>query len=78
MRSTSKAADVAIIGAGPAGLTAAYLLTKAGYSVIVLEKDHQQPQLGGGIQASINDGQDERDFEELYKKVSFVVTGYAQ
>ena len=43
-----------------------------------LEKDHQQPQLGGGIQASINDGQDERDFEELYKKVSFVVTGYAQ
>jgi protoporphyrinogen oxidase len=35
----SKAADVAIIGAGPAGLTAAYLLTKAGYSVIVIEKD---------------------------------------
>jgi len=33
------AADVAIIGAGPAGLTAAYLLTKAGISVIVIEKD---------------------------------------
>ena len=30
--------DVAIIGAGPAGLTAAYQLTKAGLSVIVLEK----------------------------------------
>ena len=30
--------DVASIGAGPAGLTAAYQLTKAGLSVIVLEK----------------------------------------
>ncbi|MCB0191958.1 MAG: NAD(P)/FAD-dependent oxidoreductase [Anaerolineae bacterium] len=30
--------DVAIIGAGPAGLTAAYELTKAGRKVIVLEK----------------------------------------
>ena len=40
MSITSKAAaDVAIVGAGPAGLTAAYLLTKAGYSVIVIEKD---------------------------------------
>lgn len=41
-----------------------------------LEKD--QPQLGGGIQASIDDAQADRDFEELYKKVSFVVTGNAQ
>ena len=41
-----------------------------------LEKD--KPQLGGGIQASIDDAQDDRDFEELYKKVSFVVTGNAQ
>jgi protoporphyrinogen oxidase len=32
-------ADVAIIGAGPAGLTAAYLLSKKGYSVTVIEKD---------------------------------------
>ena len=31
--------DVAIIGAGPAGLTAAYLLSKKGYSVSVIEKD---------------------------------------
>ncbi|MBA3896129.1 MAG: NAD(P)/FAD-dependent oxidoreductase [Sphingomonadaceae bacterium] len=31
--------DVAIIGAGPAGLTAAYLLTKAGKRVAVIEKD---------------------------------------
>jgi protoporphyrinogen oxidase len=31
--------DIAIIGAGPAGLTAAYLLTKAGRSVTVIEKD---------------------------------------
>jgi protoporphyrinogen oxidase len=34
-----KSVDVAIIGAGPAGLTAGYLLTKAGLSVAVIEKD---------------------------------------
>ncbi len=44
------AADVAIIGAGPAGLTAAYLLTKAGYSVIVIEKD---PVYVGGISRTV-------------------------
>jgi protoporphyrinogen oxidase len=31
--------DVAIIGAGPAGLTAGYLLTKRGLSVAIIEKD---------------------------------------
>lgn len=31
--------DVAIIGAGPAGLTAGYLLTKAGKRVAIIEKD---------------------------------------
>ena len=31
--------DVAIIGAGPAGLTAGYLLTKAGQRVAIIEKD---------------------------------------
>ena len=41
-----------------------------------LEKD--QPQLGGGVHASINNEQDDRDFEELYKKIEFVVTGKAQ
>jgi hypothetical protein len=41
-----------------------------------LEKEESQP--GGGIHASIHDEQDDRDFEELYKKVSFVVTGRAQ
>src|SRR6476620_5131600 len=44
------AADVAIIGAGPAGLTAAYQLTKAGYSVIVIEKD---PVYVGGISRTV-------------------------
>ena len=38
-----------------------------------LEKD--EPQLGGGVHASIKNEQDDRDFEELYKKVSSVVTG---
>jgi hypothetical protein len=41
-----------------------------------LEKD--QPHLGGSIEASLHDEQAERDFDELYKKVSFVVTGNAQ
>lgn len=40
-----KQVDVAIIGAGPAGLTAGYLLTKAGLSVAVIEKD--QTYVGG-------------------------------
>src|SRR6476659_1898818 len=44
------AADVAIIGAGPAGLTAAYQLTKAGLSVIVIEKD---PVYVGGISRTV-------------------------
>src|SRR5262245_30347783 len=38
--------DVAIIGAGPAGLTAGYLLSKQNVSVLVAEKD---PQVVGGI-----------------------------
>ncbi len=42
--------DVAIIGAGPAGLTAAYLLGKAGYSVTVIEKD---PHYVGGISRTV-------------------------
>jgi protoporphyrinogen oxidase len=43
-------ADVAIIGAGPAGLTAAYLLTKKGYRVTVIEKD---PHYVGGISRTV-------------------------
>jgi protoporphyrinogen oxidase len=42
--------DVAIIGAGPAGLTAAYLLTKAGKTVTVIEKD---PHYVGGISRTV-------------------------
>ena len=45
--------DVAIIGAGPAGLTAAYLLTKAGTSVTVIEKD---PVYVGGISRTVEHG----------------------
>ena len=43
-------ADIAIIGAGPAGLTAAYLLTKKGYKVTVIEKD---PTYVGGISRTV-------------------------
>jgi len=42
--------DVAIIGAGPAGLTAGYLLTKAGLSVAIIEKDARYV---GGISRTV-------------------------
>ncbi|PKB14170.1 UDP-galactopyranose mutase [Novosphingobium kunmingense] len=42
--------DVAIIGAGPAGLTAGYLLTKAGLSVAIIEKDETYV---GGISRTV-------------------------
>ena len=38
-KSREVSVDVAIIGAGPAGLTAGYLLTKAGKTVAIIEKD---------------------------------------
>ncbi len=41
---------VVIIGAGPAGLTAAYQLSKLGKKSIVLEKDH----MVGGIAKTVN------------------------
>ncbi len=50
MHASDHSADVAIIGAGPAGLTAAYLLTKKGFSVTVIEKD---PHYVGGISRTV-------------------------
>ena len=41
---------VLVIGAGPAGLTAAYQLSKAGVKSIVLEKDQEV----GGLSRTIN------------------------
>jgi protoporphyrinogen oxidase len=46
----SNARKVMIVGAGPAGLTAAYVLSKAGVESIVLEKDR----LVGGISRTVN------------------------
>jgi protoporphyrinogen oxidase len=45
------ATDVLIIGAGPAGLTAGYLLSKEGREVTVIERD---PQYVGGISRTVN------------------------
>ncbi len=42
--------DVAIIGAGPAGLTAGYLLSKQGLKVAIIEKD---PRYVGGISRTV-------------------------
>ncbi len=44
------AVDVAIIGAGPAGLTAGYLLSRQGYSVAIIEQD---PRYVGGISRTV-------------------------
>ncbi len=45
--------DVAIVGAGPAGLTAGYLLTKQGKSVAIIEKDATYV---GGISRTVEHG----------------------
>ncbi|MBX7458636.1 NAD(P)/FAD-dependent oxidoreductase [Qipengyuania sp. 1NDH17] len=47
---TTLKVDVAIIGAGPAGLTAGYLLTKQGKSVAIIEKDETYV---GGISRTV-------------------------
>ena len=44
-------AEVFVIGAGPAGLTAAYCLTKAARSVLVIERD---PVYVGGISRTVD------------------------
>ncbi|MEO8174338.1 MAG: NAD(P)/FAD-dependent oxidoreductase, partial [Sediminibacterium sp.] len=58
----SMSKKVAIIGAGPAGLTAAYLLAKGGQQVTVFEKD---PQYVGGISRT-----------ESYKGYHFDIGGH--
>src|SRR5579863_6520647 len=51
VRSTVVDADVFVIGAGPAGLTAAYRLSQEARSVLVIERD---PTYVGGISRTVN------------------------
>ena len=51
VRENALDADVFVIGAGPAGLTAAYCLTKAAQSVLVIERD---PAYVGGISRTVD------------------------
>lgn len=44
--------DVVIVGSGMGGLACAYILSKAGYKVIVLERNHQ---IGGNLQVFSRD-----------------------
>ena len=53
MEKRGNTVDVAIIGAGPAGLTAGYLLTKQGLSVTIIEKDATYV---GGISRTVEHG----------------------
>ena len=50
LRGGEIAVDVAIVGAGPAGLTAGYLLAKAGRRVAIIEKD---PACVGGLSRTV-------------------------
>src|SRR4051812_28760194 len=45
--------SVAVLGAGPAGLTAGYLLAQEGHQVVVLEADHT---VGGLARTEVRDG----------------------
>jgi protoporphyrinogen oxidase len=58
----AKTKRIGVIGAGPAGLTAAYLLTKANQEVVVFEKD---PKYVGGISRT-----------ESYKGYNFDIGGH--
>jgi len=46
-----KTLDALVVGAGPAGLTTAYSLVKAGQNVVVIEQD---PAYVGGISRTVN------------------------
>jgi len=58
---------IAIIGSGPAGLTAAYYLAKSGYSVTIFEK---LPVLGGMLAAGIPEYRLPRDV--LKKEIDYI------
>ncbi|PJC62258.1 MAG: all-trans-retinol 13,14-reductase, partial [Flavobacteriales bacterium CG_4_9_14_0_2_um_filter_32_27] len=52
MSFNKKEYDFVIIGSGLGGLACAYILASEGYSVVVLEKNHQ---IGGNLQVFSRD-----------------------
>jgi len=73
--------DVAVVGAGPAGLSAAYFLAKKGFSVVVLERGMEvgaKNVFGGRIYSHVLDGhfpgwRDEAPVERWVRRERFSV-----
>src|SRR6185503_9811878 len=74
MESPAETYDVLVVGLGPAGSTAAYELSKAGYSVLAFEKKSmpRYKPCGGGLSLRIENIL-EPDFKEVVEQTIYDV-----